>query len=262
MSTSWGETATPSPDYFDIVVIDPGHGGHDHGARGERGLVEKDLVLDISLRAAEQLRRRGVTVLLTREEDRFVDLEERTQLANRAKADLFVSVHANSSSFRNARGPETFFASLEATDEAARELASRENLALGAEATPNVPGFDPVAAILGKLADNESLRESQEFAKIVQTRFSSLHDLRSRGVKQAPFVVLMNVEMPAALLELGFVTNAREAEEFGNEEYRDELAGALVEAVVRFGARRDARRGLTKPGTSKATGKVAADEGS
>jgi N-acetylmuramoyl-L-alanine amidase len=128
VSTSWGETAAPSPDYFDIVVLDPGHGGHDHGARGERGLVEKDLVLDISLRAAEQLRSRGVSVLLTREEDRFVDLEERTQLANRAKADLFVSVHANSSSFRNARGPETFFAALEATDEAARELASRENL--------------------------------------------------------------------------------------------------------------------------------------
>lgn len=247
-----GETPpTTPPDYFDVIVIDPGHGGHDHGARGEGDLVEKELVLDVSLRAADRLRARGIEVLLTRTEDRFVGLEERTELANGANGDLFVSIHANSSSFRNARGPETFFASLEATDDAARELASRENLALGASATPEAPGFDPVAAILGKLADNESLRESQEFAKIVQARLSNLHALRSRGVKQAPFIVLMNVQMPAALLELGFVTNTREAKQLARGEFRDVLADTLVEAVIRFGDRRDARRGLDRPTPSE-----------
>jgi N-acetylmuramoyl-L-alanine amidase len=115
------------PDRFDVVVLDAGHGGHDEGANGPSGLREKDLVLDVTRRLAKRLDRRGVRVILTRKDDRFLSLEERTAVANDARADLFVSIHANASPSRKPRGIETYFASLEATDDAARKTAEREN---------------------------------------------------------------------------------------------------------------------------------------
>ncbi len=230
-------------DRFDRIVIDPGHGGKDEGAKGFASLVEKDLVLDVAKRLAARVRQMGIDVILTRSDDTFVGLEERTSLANESRADLFLSVHANSSRHRSARGTETFFASLEASDEAAVELAERENQAFGEEGAAALPGRDPVAAILGDLADNEFLRDSQEFARLVQERFGKLKGVRSRGVKQAPFVVLMNVDMPSALIELGFVTNRKEAFSLADAGYRDRLAEHLADAVGLFQKRYDARRG-------------------
>ncbi len=121
----------PALDRFDVVVLDAGHGGHDEGATGPSGLHEKDLVLDVTKRLAERLRRHGVRVVLTRSSDEFLSLERRTAVANDARADLFLSIHANASPSREPHGVETYFASLDATDDAARATAERENEAFG-----------------------------------------------------------------------------------------------------------------------------------
>lgn len=236
-------------DHFDVVVVDAGHGGDDHGAQGAGGLLEKDLVLDVSRRLATRLRAQGLRVVMTREDDRFVPLDDRTALANDADADLFVSVHANASRARGVRGIETFFAALEATDEAARELAASENLAvLGGEASPTASPDDPLLAILGDMMATEHLAEAQEFARLAQQRLALDEGARSRGVKQAPFVVLMGVHMPAVLVEIGFITNPREEVALRREEERERLARGLAEAVAAFRTRHDARRGLVAAG--------------
>lgn len=233
----------PDPDRFDVVVLDAGHGGHDDGARGPSGLREKDLVLDVTQRLAKRLERKGVTVILTRTEDRFLSLEERTAVANDARADLFVSIHANASKSRKPRGIETYFASLEATDDAARATAERENSAFGA-AVPNLGSDDPLAAILGDLIATQHLQESSEFAKLAQNELADVGRARSRGVKQAPFVVLMGVQMPASLLEIGFVTNPEEEKGLKRAKRRDEIARAISRAIGAFAARYDERRGI------------------
>ena len=230
----------PRPDRFDTVVIDAGHGGENHGARGTGGLLEKDLVLDVTLRLAKRLEARGVEVVLTRRDDRFVSLEERTSIANDARGDLFISIHANASRVRNARGIETFFVSLEASDEAAQKIANLENQAFaGSEAAAKI-AEDPLLGILGDLIATEHLVESQEFAGLVQ---GGLAESRSRGVKQAPFVVLMGVQMPAALVEIGFLTNPADERDLRSSTERDRLADGLAGAVVKFAERYDARRG-------------------
>jgi N-acetylmuramoyl-L-alanine amidase len=231
------------PERFDLVVLDAGHGGHDEGATGPSGLREKDVVLDITQRLAKQLRSRGVEVILTRNEDRFLSLEERTAVANDARADLFLSIHANASPSRKPRGVETYFASLDATDQDARETAERENSAFGA-AAPSIDRNDPLAAILGDLIVTEHLQESSEFAKLAQHEMSEIKRARSRGVKQAPFVVLMGVQMPASLVEIGFITNPDEEKAMRRASLRDEIVNALVEAISNFGERYDARRGV------------------
>jgi len=236
-------TAASSADRFDLVVLDAGHGGQDEGATGASGLLEKDLVLDIARRLAKRLERQGVSVLLTRGDDQFLSLEQRTAVANDARADLFLSIHANASRSRRPKGIETYFASLDATDDAAREVADRENEALGATA-PEFDRSDPLAAILGDLIETEHLQESSEFAKLAQHELARLDLSRSRGVKQAPFVVLMGVRMPASLVEIGFLTNAEEEKHLRGARHREAIADALAEAVSAFGERFDARRGV------------------
>ena len=234
--------ASAGEDRFDTVVIDAGHGGDDQGAKGRGGLIEKDLVLDVGRRVAGELRDAGLRVVMTRETDRFVGLEERTSVANDAGADLFVSIHANGSRARQARGIETFFAALEASDESAAELARAENEAFGAAGEAAAPSDDPLLAILGDMIATEHLKDSQEFARLAQHALAS-DRARSRGVKQAPFVVLMGVQMPAALVEIGFITNAREERELGDEHARERIAADLAGAILEFGRRYDARRG-------------------
>jgi N-acetylmuramoyl-L-alanine amidase len=234
--------ADADADRFDTIVIDAGHGGDDHGARGSGGLIEKDLVLDIGLRVAKELRAAGLEVVLTRTGDRFVGLDERTSVANDARADLFVSIHANGSRARQARGIETFFAALEASDESAAELARAENEAFGPKGTLPMPSDDPLFAVLGDMIATEHLKDSQEFARLAQHALVDERH-RSRGVKQAPFVVLMGVQMPAALVEIGFITNARDERELGSTQQRERIAVGLAGAIREFGRRFDARRG-------------------
>ena len=230
-------------DRFDAVVIDAGHGGEDQGARGSGGLSEKDVVLDVSLLLAKKLKDRGLAVVLTREADAFVPLEQRTAIANDARGDLFISVHANAARSNSPRGIETYFVSLEASDEDADRLAAQENDAFATGSSAPI-GDDPFLALLGDMIVSEHLRESGEFAKLAQVELARIDSAPSRGVKQAPFVVLMGVQMPASLVEIGFLTNSRDESALRGEGRRDAIAGALARAVSAFGERFDARRGV------------------
>lgn len=230
-------------DRFDVVVIDAGHGGEDEGARGPRGLTEKELVLDVARQLASRLEAQGLRVVLTRKDDRFVPLEQRTAIANDARADLFVSIHANAARSARVRGIETYFLSLEASDDAARQVARRENDAFQRVKLPGLGEGDPLLSILGDLMATEHLRESNEFARLAQGELATLDGRPSRGVKQAPFVVLMGLQMPASLVEIGFVTNQEEGQALRGAARRAEIARALTRAVLEFGRRYDARRG-------------------
>lgn len=242
----WGRVApaatAPTPDRFDTVVVDAGHGGYDEGAKGPDGLLEKNVALDVARRLAARLRREGLRVVMTRKDDRFVSLKERTEIANRSGADLFISIHVNASRYRSAHGIETYFASLDATDDAARDLARTENRAFGDEAGGTSKG-DPLAAILGDLAATEHLQESQEFARFAQESMIGPQSASSRGVKQAPFVVLMGVKMPAVLVEIGFLTNPKDEHGLRSTRERRRIADDLARAVSDFRARFNARRG-------------------
>jgi len=236
-----GETPR-ARDRFDRVVIDAGHGGDDRGAEGPAGLVEKELVLDLAQRLAKKLRARGIAVSHTRAGDAFVSLDERTRIANAAGADLFLSIHANASRSASVRGIETFFASPEASDEAAEELARAENAAFGAGAAKLAEG-DPVLAILGDLLATQHLADSQAFARLAQGELSR-GAARSRGVKQAPFVVLMGVRMPAVLVEVGFITNPSDEKALRKGAERERIASGLARAIAAFREQQDARAGM------------------
>ena len=213
------------------IVIDPGHGGHDPGAKA-RGLTEADLTLDIALRLEKLLAKEsGVEVVLTRRTDTYVQLEERTAIANRSAADLFLSIHANASKVAAARGIETYFLNF-APDPAAEAIAAREN-ASSAKTMRNLP--DIVKAI----AMNNKIDESRDFASIVQASLydklrASNRQLRNLGVKQAPFMVLIGATMPSILAEISFITNSQEGALLKTEKYRQQIAEALFQGVMRY----------------------------
>ena len=213
------------------IVIDPGHGGHDPGAK-TRGLTEADLVLDVALRLEKLLNTvPGVEVILTRRTNAFVRLEERTAIANRHDADLFLSIHANASQNKKAKGVETYFLNF-ATNLGAAAVAARENAASG-EAMGALPDF------VKSIALNNKLDESRDFATYVQkAMIETLKDknasVRDLGVKQAPFVVLIGAAMPSVLAEVSFLTNVQEARLLQGGEYRQSIAEALFSAVQRY----------------------------
>jgi N-acetylmuramoyl-L-alanine amidase len=213
------------------IVIDAGHGGHDPGASAY-GLVEAELVLDVAKRLQKLLEKQpGIEVTMTRDADRFIALEERTAIANREGADLFLSIHANASRNAKARGVETYFLNFASNPEA-EAVAAREN-ATSARTMHSLP--DIVRAI----ALNNKLDESRDFADMVQkamvrrlgTRNRQLRDL---GVKQAPFVVLIGAGMPSVLAEISFVTNKQEGQLLKTAAYRQHIAEALLDAVLRY----------------------------
>ena len=232
-----------APNRFDTVVIDAGHGGDDEGARGVGGLLEKELVLDVAFRLAKRLAGNGLQVVLTRRDDSFVPLEERTSIANDARADLFVSIHGNASRDTKVRGIETFFLALSASDDHAGQVAQRENQAFRIADAPAKRSDDPLVAIIGDLITNEHMEESNEFARLAQLELAGDPQV-ARGVKQAPFVVLEGVQMPAALVEIGFLTNRLDEQSLRGGEERDRIVEALVRASLEFGRRYDARRGV------------------
>ncbi len=213
------------------IVIDPGHGGHDPGALGTR-ITEADLVLDVALRLEKLLRASpGFDVVMTRRSDVFVPLEERTAMANRSKADLFLSIHANASRNREARGIETYFLNFASNPEA-EAVAARENAASG-RTMRHLP--DIVRAI----ALNNKLDESRELARIVQTSLvGALRGeetaLRDLGVKQAPFVVLIGAGMPSVLAEISFISNPRDAQLLRTGPYRQRVAQSLFDAITKY----------------------------
>ncbi len=212
------------------IVIDPGHGGSEHGTVARSGTAEKDLTLMIARRLRSRLQDRlPVEVVLTRNGDEEVDHETRTALANQHQADLFVSIHLNSEPWSSgARGAETYFLSAEASDSAAATAAAFENQG-GAN-------DDALQLILWDLAQNRHLARSQQLAKLIQQELNQALGLPDRGVKQAPFRVLMGATMPAVLVELGFLSNPAEEKKLLDPAYRLQLVDSLVAAIQRFRA--------------------------
>ena len=214
----------------DAVVIDPGHGGADFGAKGVNGALEKDLTLAVARRVAAELRAHKVPVVLTRERDEFVSLAARTEIANKAHACMYLSIHANSAPEPEVEGIETYFLSVEASDDEAMRVALAENDVFQQNGTAS-DSRDVVGTILGDLIRTEHLRESSDLAATIQRSLAKLPG-GSRGVKQAPFVVLTGVNMPAALVEIGFVTNAEEVKRLGRRDVQTTLAKALAAALI------------------------------
>ena len=221
------------------IVLDAGHGGHDPGARAN-GLAEAELVLDVTLRLRALLEKQpGIEVTLTRDGDQFIPLEERTAIANRQGADLFLSIHANASRNVKARGIETYFLNF-ATNPEAEAVAARENAGSGGS-------MHNLTDIVRKIALNNKIDESRDFASMVQksmvrrltARNSQLRDL---GVKQAPFVVLIGAGMPSVLAEIAFVTNKQESALLKTPAYRQQIAESLLDGILRYqGALKGAR---------------------
>jgi N-acetylmuramoyl-L-alanine amidase/type II secretory pathway predicted ATPase ExeA len=215
------------------IVIDPGHGGFDTGAMGPHGLVEKNLCLDVALRLGNLIEQNipGADVMYTRKGDTYVPLEERTAIANNAHADLFISIHANSSDSAQARGVETYYLSLAASPQAMR-LAAREN-ALGELSLHDLP------ELIQKITRNEEISESRQLASDVQQALVGRLELVSRsetdrGVKQAPFVVLTGAKMPAVLSEISFLSNAKDERLLLQSSQRERIAEGLYSGIAAY----------------------------
>lgn len=226
-----GEAAGP----LRVIVLDAGHGGHDPGAVGPTGLTEKDVVLDVTRRVAKLVEAEvGVKVLLSRNDDRFVALRDRTSFANRERADLFVAIHANAHRESASEGVETYFLSSEATDSAARQVAALENGVVQLEKPSPSGKLDVVRTILWDLAQSEFQIESSRLAEIVQDSMTRALRIPNRGVKQAGFYVLGGAAMPAILIEIGFVTNPKEEKKLRETRYRDEIARAIFAGIAEY----------------------------
>src|ERR1700688_3616261 len=215
------------------IVIDAGHGGHDTGTIGPTGLMEKDLCLDVALRLSKIIKQRlpGAEVVFTRSDDSFIPLEERTAIANEAHADLFISIHANSSQDHGARGIETYYLNLKGSPEA-MEVAAREN------AVANV-GIHDLEDLVKKIARNEKIDESREFAEDIQASLSQRvqkanKTVKNRGVRKAPFVVLIGADMPSILTEISFLSNPADEQLLKKPEYRQRMAEGLYQGVASY----------------------------
>ncbi len=211
------------------VVIDAGHGGHDDGTIGPHGVLEKDVVLDVALRLATLVQSRmGAEVILTRSDDTFIPLHERTAIANEHKADLFLSIHANSSPSPSVGGIETFYLNF-TNNTTALEVAAREN-------SGSDKSVGQLRDLIQSITLNDKITESETFAKDIQSPLfaqaasanSAAHD---RGIKRAPFVVLIGAAMPSVLAEIGFLSNARDERNLSRPEYRQKIAEALYRGI-------------------------------
>lgn len=215
------------------IVIDPGHGGHDPGAKG-KGLTEAELVLDVALRLEKLLQKEpGTEVILTRRTDDFIPLQERTAIANREGADLFLSIHANASPNPTARGIETYFLNF-ANNLNAAAVAARENAASG-QAMGALPDIVKAIALNNKLDESKDLATQVQRAMIERLRGPN-RVVKDLGVKQAPFVVLIGAAMPSVLAEISFVTNTQEARLLKSDAYRQHIAEALLNAIRKYQA--------------------------
>jgi len=214
------------------IVVDAGHGGHDTGTIGPNGLEEKDLVLDVALKLGKLLEDKlGAEVVYTRDDDTFIPLETRTAIANKEQADLFISIHANSSDDPTARGVETYYLNFTSRADAL-EVAARENAV-------SEKSIHELQDLVKKIALKEKIGESREFAADVQrSLYTGLSakspSLRNRGVKKAPFVVLIGANMPSILAEISFVSNPDDAKKLKTNDYRQRIADSLYKGVSRY----------------------------
>lgn len=228
------------------VVLDPGHGGHDHGTTGPTGLTEKELVLDVALRLGALIEQRmGSEVIYTRDTDRFIPLEGRTGLANEHRADLFLSIHANSSPLKSISGAEVYYLNF-STSREALDVAARENAGHG-------KSIFELKELIQKIALKDKVEESREFAAKVQGSLSSTWSKmnptsRNRGVKKAPFVVLIGAQMPSVLAEIGFISNSRDEALLKKPDQRQRIAEALFRGIQQYAeGLGQARAALTVP---------------
>jgi N-acetylmuramoyl-L-alanine amidase len=231
------------------IVIDAGHGGHDTGTIGPTGLMEKDLCLDVALRLGKIIQQKlpGADIVFTRSDDTFIPLEDRTRIANEAKADLFISIHANSSPDHGARGIETYYLNMKGSPEA-MAVAAREN-------SVSQQGIHDLEEVVKKIARTEKIDESRELAEDVQDSLSkriqkAAKPVKNRGVRKAPFVVLIGADMPSILTEISFLSNPADEQLLKKPEYRQRVAEGLYQGVSDYlqSMNSMAVNGTAKPG--------------
>jgi N-acetylmuramoyl-L-alanine amidase len=217
---------------FGKIVIDPGHGGHDTGTIGPHRLLEKELVLEVSRRLGKMLETRlGAEVVYTRKDDTFIPLETRTAIANQEQADLFVSIHANASDDPDARGVETYYLNFTSSRDAL-EVAARENAV-------SEKSIHELQDLVKKITLKEKIEESREFASDVQRALHSglaakSPGIRDRGVRKAPFIVLIGANMPSILAEISFVSNPGDEHRLRTSEYRQRIAESLYRGISKY----------------------------
>jgi N-acetylmuramoyl-L-alanine amidase len=224
------------------VIIDPGHGGAEVGALGPAGTLEKDVTLAIARKVrANVVNGLGLQAFLTRDRDQEVALEDRPAFANNYKADLFVSIHANAFRSQGARGSEVYFLSYQATDDESRRQAAME----GGEFVPGAagPSGSDLALILWDMAQAEHLEESSALASRIQEELAEVTGSQGRGVKQAPFRVLVGAAMPAVLVEVAFISNAEEERLLVSDAYQGKVAAAITRGIARYQREREQRMG-------------------
>jgi N-acetylmuramoyl-L-alanine amidase len=230
------------------IVIDAGHGGKDVGAIGPSGTMEKDETLAVCRKLANALAAKtGARIIMTRDDDSVVSLDQRTAIANQYKADLFLSVHMNAAVVRGARGSETYFLSADASDEIARRAAESENKSLSATTPAPAAASGVLKMILWDLAQQEYLSESSRFATAIQEEMNLLAGITNRGVKQAPFKVLVGATMPAALVEVAFITNPDEEAKLKDDKFTTAVVDAITRAVVKYRTDYETRIGVIQP---------------
>jgi len=230
----------PVPEQPSIrtVVIDPGHGGDDVGAKGPGGALEKDVTLAIARKVRSVVANTlGVQAFLTRDKDQEVALDERAAVANNYKADLFISIHANASRAQGVHGSEVYFLSYQASDDESRRVAALEGGEVPTSASGAAGGGAPssdVALILWDMAQAEHLEESSSLASRIQDELAEVTGSERRGVKQAPFRVLVGAAMPAVLVEVAFISNSEEEKLLVSDAYQSRIAAAVVRGIARY----------------------------
>jgi len=217
------------------IVIDPGHGGLEIGAKGKFGALEKDITLSVSKKLKVLIERNlSYRVVMTREQDVDVSLENRAAIANNNQAYVFVSVHVNGSYRKDARGSETFFLSLNATDEEARRLAYLENNSSQIESKIAGEDEDDIMMILWDMAQANYIKQSSQLAEYIQNELNSLLGTVNRGIKQAPFKVLTGVACPAVLVEIAFISNPQEEQQLTTPSFQEKVARAIFRGLSNF----------------------------
>ena len=226
---------TPQRRKIRTVVIDPGHGGTETGAKGRIGNLEKDITLAIGLKLKDIVERnQAFRAVLTRDADVDVSLENRSAIANNNKADVFISIHLNGAYQRTASGSETFFLSMNATDEETRRLAYLENNSSRLEGQIGTSTEDEIKMILWDMAQTAYLRQSSQLAEIIQAELNALLGTRNRGIDQAPFKVLAGVACPAVLVEDAFISNPAEEKRLTSEAFQTRVAEAIYRGLSKF----------------------------